>query len=299
MPGVLTKISVPFVDLSIFTWDFFLALLNLFSRKRKVGHVTPEGHPGYRGHWPEWKAARPEDSRCSCPALNAMANHGIIARSGKNISFIEMNHQIRATYNFAASFCSFVPHFAARMLDKSYNKDNFDLHDLDKHNGIEHDNSITRRDLHFQPDQWIKHQPFIDELLDSASGKDKDGHTLLTVEDIAKFAGRRRLQAKTHNPNYTRSLFHDVFGSSNNATLLTIFGGRVDDLRTILHEERLPEGWESRIRKPHGLTIAAFNASVLAVERGTRRVEAELRKKHKEGGTKIEVDHHDELAAAK
>jgi len=50
--------------------------------------------------------------------------------------------------------------------------------------------------------------------------------------------------------------------------MLTIFGGRVDDLETILTEERLPDGWESRIRKTFGLTMAAFNFTVLKVERG-------------------------------
>jgi hypothetical protein len=37
-----------------------------------------------------------------------------------------------------------VPHFAARMLKKSYSKDIFDLEELDLHNGIEHDASLFR-----------------------------------------------------------------------------------------------------------------------------------------------------------
>ena len=69
---------------------------------------------------------------------------GILPRDGKNISFPEMGSKIRATYNFAPSFCFFVPNFAARMLKKSYAKDRFDLSDLDLHNGIEHDASLTR-----------------------------------------------------------------------------------------------------------------------------------------------------------
>lgn len=31
------------------------------------------------------------------------------------------------------------------------------------------------------------------------------------------------------------------------------------DLETILIEERLPEGWESRVRRRYGLTIATLN----------------------------------------
>jgi hypothetical protein len=54
----------------------------------------------------------------------------------------------------------------------------------------------------------------------------------------------------------------------SSSTLITIFGGRVDDLESILIEERLPDGWESRIRKRLGLTMTVFNATVLKVERG-------------------------------
>jgi len=52
--------------------------------------------------------------------------------------------------------------------------------------------------------------------------------------------------------------------------MLTIFGGRVDDLRTVLFEERLPKGWESRVRSPNGLTFFRFNFTVLPVEFGIR-----------------------------
>lgn len=40
------------------------------------------------------------------------------------------------------------------------------------------------------------------------------------------------------------------------------------DLESILIEERLPEGWESRILRRMGLTMATFNFTVLKVERG-------------------------------
>ena len=40
------------------------------------------------------------------------------------------------------------------------------------------------------------------------------------------------------------------------------------DLEVFLTEERLPDGWESRIKAPHGLTIITFNKTVGAVEKG-------------------------------
>jgi hypothetical protein len=74
--GLFSSVSNFFFDLWIMSWDVLLTLLNLVRRKRRVGHVTPQGHPGYGGYWPEFRAPQEGDSRCSCPALNAMANHG-------------------------------------------------------------------------------------------------------------------------------------------------------------------------------------------------------------------------------
>ncbi|KAH7886161.1 Chloroperoxidase [Phlebopus sp. FC_14] len=262
-----------FYDGGILLWDTLLTLLNLVRFKRRVGEVTPLGHPGYGGHWPEYRPPGEGDSRCSCPALNAMANHGIISRSGRGIKFTELTSQIRTTYNFSATFCSFVPHYAARMLGKSYSKDYFDLHELDLHNGIEHDASLTRLDVALEPDQSKVHVPFINELLDMASGKDNNGNPLLTIKDISSFSGKRRAEARATNTAFTLSFVHKMFGSTNASTLLTAFGGRVEDLRPFLLEERLPEGWESRIRQPYGMTILTFNKTILTVELGTKEPE--------------------------
>jgi len=265
---LITPIARGFQDLGIFTWDFGLMLYNLVTPNLKEGHVTPQGHPGAGGKWPEYIPPQDGDSRCSCPALNAMANHGILPRDGKNISFKDLSAKIRTTYNFAPSFCLFVPNFAVRFLNKSYGKDTFDLADLDLHNspGIEHDASLTREDSALVPDQSKPHIPFVEELLASASGKDKDGNPLLTSKDLAAYSSKRRVDARASNPEYYLDFFHKTFGSSNSATLLTIFGGRVRDLEYVLTKEQLPDEWESRVRSRMGLTFAKFNFTVLPLE---------------------------------
>lgn len=64
---------------AVLVWDISLTLLNLVTPSRKEGHVILEGHPGVGGVWPEFVAPKEGDSRCCCPALNAMANHGIFS----------------------------------------------------------------------------------------------------------------------------------------------------------------------------------------------------------------------------
>lgn len=73
---LVTPIYRFFQDLFVFTWDFGLTILNLFLPNRKIGQVTPVGKLGEGGAWPPYVPPKEGDSRCSCPALNAMANHG-------------------------------------------------------------------------------------------------------------------------------------------------------------------------------------------------------------------------------
>jgi len=143
-----------------------------------------------------------------------------------------------------------------------------DLAELDLHNGIEHDASLFRRDVHFEPNQAHIHVPYVKEVLESATGKDSNGNPLLTIPDLQNISAKRRALARAENPEFSLSKFHKTFGSSNSSTLLTIFGGQVRDLESVLLEERIPDGWESRIREPKGLTILTFNKTVSKLEKG-------------------------------
>lgn len=266
--GFFSNVSNFFYEARIRSWDVVLTLLNLVEKKRRIGGVTPEGHPGYGRHWPEFKPPGETDSRCSCPGLNALANHGIISRSGRDISFVELDRHVQATYNISSTLSSFVAHYAARMLKKSFNRDTLDLEELDLHNGIEHDASLLRLDAAFEPNQSTKHVPYIEELLAAASNKDKDGNDVVTVKDLSKLLGKRRAVSRAVNKEFTLKLFHKLFGCANASLLLSTMGGRVDDLQSFLLHEQLPEGWESRVRDSHGLTLINFNKLALKIELG-------------------------------
>lgn len=54
----------------------------------------------------------------------------------------------------------------------------------------------------------------------------------------------------------------------SSSTLLTLFGGRLEDIKPFILEERIPDGWQPRIANPMGLTITEFNKTVLQVELG-------------------------------
>ena len=74
---LITPIARGLQTVGILVWDSGFFLLNLVTPNLKIGHVTPQGHPGANGIWPDFIPPNEGDSRCSCPALNAMANHGL------------------------------------------------------------------------------------------------------------------------------------------------------------------------------------------------------------------------------
>ena len=151
--------------LFIVIYDVILTLLNVFFPKRLPIAVVPPGSPGAGGLWPPYLPPRKTDSRCSCPALNALANHGqfldetswrayclrisfifvgIIPRDGKNLTFAQMTDVIRTTYNFSMSFCLFTHNAFGVIFKRDYKTGTFQLSDVDVHNAVEHDASFSR-----------------------------------------------------------------------------------------------------------------------------------------------------------
>jgi hypothetical protein len=212
--GIVKAINGLFLNVFVLSWDFSIFILNILTPSLKPGHVVPEHAAGHNLTWPEYVPPQEGDSRSACPMLNAMANHGILPHDGKNISFRELNIKIRHTFNFAASFCYFVPNFAANFLNRSYRTGHFDLAELSLHNAIEHDASLTRQDVALAPDQGKPDLKLVHELLKEATGTMPDGSPRLTVSDLSRALSKRRVDARRTNKDYTESFFHNMFGSS-------------------------------------------------------------------------------------
>ena len=77
---------------------------------------------------------------------------GILPHDGKNIRLNELSAKVDAAFNTAPTVSLFVTKLAVRMLMKNYKRGTFDLAELDLHNGIEHDASLTRAYFFFFPD---------------------------------------------------------------------------------------------------------------------------------------------------
>jgi hypothetical protein len=228
MPTLTQTLTKPFIDISVLIWDFHLFLLNLILPSHPSTTVIPPGIPGHAGHWGTYTPPGPNDSRSACPMLNALANHSILPHDGKNISFRQLNTAVRLSFNFAPSFCFFVPNFSANFLSRSYWKDTFDLEELSKHNAIEHDASLTRRDVAEVQDQGKPDLGLVEELLGAATGQ---GGMILTKEDLSRQLAKRRRECRAGNKKYTESLFHNGFGSAKYVVFYSSFLSRSRELK--------------------------------------------------------------------
>ena len=66
-----------------------------------------------------------------------------------------------------------------------------------------------------QPDQGKPSIPLVMELLACGTGPGGD----LTPADLARISGKRRVESKAKNGQFSLSLFHKLFGSSKYAAL--------------------------------------------------------------------------------
>lgn len=75
--GLYTSIVALLVITVVSLWDFGLLISNAIRPALPTQGVIPQGRPGARGVWPQFVPPKDSDSRCACPGLNAMANHGL------------------------------------------------------------------------------------------------------------------------------------------------------------------------------------------------------------------------------
>jgi hypothetical protein len=260
--GLLMGLA-PFLTFVVWlhTRDLFYSIINLFLPSRRVGQVVSPGRPGYRGVWPKFiEPTIGNESRSPCPGLNCLANHGILPRDGRHVTYKQMSDAIQHAYNLSPTLAEQLTSSAVA-LDQG--RGWIDLHDLNALNVIQHDASFTRPDIAFCADQSYPHTDLVERFLAQASNGE-----CLSLDDISYHSGLRRAECKRTNGQYslTYSFLHKFFGSGNGALMYSIFGGNVENLRTWLAEGRFPDGWEPSNREALGHSIAQAQITTLAIE---------------------------------
>lgn len=97
-----------------------------------------------------YEAPGATDSRSPCPGLNALANHGILPRDGKNIDMATLIKAAYTGYSLSEGATQVVGGVGLKA-STTGDASTFNLGDLAQHDPqvIEHDGSMTREDAYF------------------------------------------------------------------------------------------------------------------------------------------------------
>ncbi len=230
--------------------------------------------------------SKPSDLRGPCPLVNSLANHGYIARSGRNIQASELQTAVKAVGISTALSAFFArpifnecqgphdtkpkksPTFLALVWAFLRNPwsilSSFGLRDPEQINKagnqvlnldqlaipgiIEHDISLTRRDHSQKQGNCARHQDLVNDLLASST----DGGKTFTMEDLAALRKRRMQRQLDDNPALSYGKLQHTIACTEIALVLNVFGngGAVpcSHMRALVQEERLPydEGWKAK-----------------------------------------------------
>ncbi|KNG91599.1 hypothetical protein ANOM_000168 [Aspergillus nomiae NRRL 13137] len=216
-----------------------------------------------------WSPPGPDDVRSPCPVLNALANHNILQHDGKDITQQDTFRAMDALH--VDKGLSDILFAAALKTNLKPNATTFSLDDLDHHNIIEHDGSLSRGDFYFGDNH-----SFNQTLFDQA--KSYWTEPLIDLHAGARARLARINTSKATNPTFDLSGSRLRFSYAQTATYLLVFGDKVSAtvntswIEYLFEKERLPVelGWEKR---KDLITTADLDNMIERFMEATREVE--------------------------
>lgn len=225
-------------------------------------------------------------SRSPCPVVNALSNHGYIERDGKNIYMSDLTASMRhvGMSPLLGSLFAVPTYFEYHNPDKAHllpvvspwqkfwgllknpysffsyfgcwNPNQYDqsgrkylnLENLASHGAIEHDISLSRRDVGQKQGNNAPQEDLIQKMLEYSS----DGGKTLTIADLSRFIRARIRQQLNENPELVYGPDQHQVNCGQIALMMGCFGDGnsipVKYVQAIFLDERLPlkEGWKKR-----------------------------------------------------
>lgn len=191
-----------------------------------------------------WQAPDASAKRSPCPMLNSLANHGYLARDGRQISMQDLISGIGQAINFDEALVRTLgtPAFAT---STTGNSSTFNLDDIAKHNVIEHDGSLSRADFAVTGDA----KTFNETVWSETRGYLEAGAVESTVDykTMASARSKRIATAQATNPTFNLTSSQVTVSLGESAVILGTLGGSftepaapLDWMRVVFEEERLP-----------------------------------------------------------
>ncbi|KAI0427933.1 Chloroperoxidase [Xylaria sp. FL1042] len=207
------------------------------------GHVAGQTLRDLEADHP-WIPAGEGDFRGPCPMMNTLANHGFLQRDGRNITRENAVNALKEGLNFNPTLAN-IMFDQAIIANPEPNATYFTLDQLNKHNLLEHDASLSRSDAYFG-NNHVFNQTVFDET------KQWWVAPILNASMLANAKVARQLSSKAFNPTYVFTLVTEEFSLGEVVAPVIAFGdtSAITVNRTLVEyffeNERLPTslGWK-------------------------------------------------------
>lgn len=162
-----------------------------------------------------YQAPLPGASRSPCPFLNTFANHGILPRTGQNLTYDQYYRALTlaGVSHHTSSVFLHTTFYAYREIDPTQSTKSdwapatsISLHQLGQHNMLEHDLSLSRLDVSKQPDFTV---PDSDSVLSLVAMADQASN-MVGVQQVGDFRRTKWIEAIETQSNYHFGLFYQV-----------------------------------------------------------------------------------------
>jgi hypothetical protein len=144
----------------------------------------------------DWHPQSNGQVRSPCPALNALANHGVLPRDGHNLTVPMLVQALGDGLNVSPEVATTLASIGVT-LSQNPASGAFNLDDLNKHNAIEHDASLSRKDIDRGGNEKFDAQTF-QQTVGFFKGASNIG-----LDDVAAARWGRVQDSKTRDPEVT------------------------------------------------------------------------------------------------
>ncbi|KAI1274651.1 Chloroperoxidase [Xylaria sp. FL0933] len=219
--------------------------LSTFTLALLFGHVGGQTLNDIEADHP-WIPAGEGDFRGPCPMMNTLANHGFLQRDGRNITRENAIKALTEGLNFNPTLIN-IMFDQAIIANPEPNATYFTLDQLNKHNLLEHDASLSRSDAYFG-NNHVFNQTVFNET------KKWWVAPILNASMLANAKVARQLSSKAFNPTYVFTLTTEEFSLGEVVAPVIAFGdtSAITVNKTLVEyffeNERLPTslGWKKR-----------------------------------------------------
>ncbi|KAJ3274096.1 hypothetical protein HDV01_003589 [Terramyces sp. JEL0728] len=227
------------------------------SSPKKDAPISPSKTIAYGNAANAWFPPLPGQTRSPCPGLNSLANHGYLPRDGNTPLTPDMLiTAFKKSFNADVDLINFIVNAATQ----AGIPQNFTLGQLNVHNAIEHDASLTRQDCYFGNCSKLNIKQFTNFMAHVSNG-----HSM-TMQDMVNVRHNHFNYTIANNPTYLLGPTQ-YFLAYGEASLIHLFFGKapswevpVDFLIPFFLEERLPliEGWSAPASPVHLSDVLAL-----------------------------------------